>query len=214
MLLNILWHGWVDIKVSSVHKRVERILYTIYECRVSNIFFFTTVSIRWVLSQSPCHPDLLAGGRRIHRRREAQAFEVCNQLLPTATAGLQGESLPDVKVSLAPSLFLLLSLRLPLPTLHTTGMCRYQLALQSQQRGVFHPNGLVMKIARLIATRKNIIFQLDVFSIAVKSYLHSHGCFAVHDLPLLKKSVCSSVSVGLVGDLDWTNIAIQNFIEG
>ncbi len=53
------------------------------------------ISFRRVLGHSPSHPDLLGGGRRLHRRGKAQAAEVCHQLLQTSTAGLQGESLTD-----------------------------------------------------------------------------------------------------------------------
>lgn len=47
-----------------------------------------------------------------------------------------------------------------------------------------------------------------------RSYLHVSYCFIVHDLPLLKNSVCSPVCVGLVRESGWTNIVIQNSEAG
>lgn len=43
---------------------------------------------RWVHGHSSGHPDLLGGGGRLLRGGEAQAAEVCHQLLQTSTAGL------------------------------------------------------------------------------------------------------------------------------
>lgn len=114
-------------------------------------------SSRRIHTHSPCHPDLLGGGRRFHRRGKAQAAEVCHQLLQTSAAGLQGDKTwtftPLVPSFLSPSLPTLLRLC-------TVGILHYQQLFQAQQKGVFPLNGLVMKIPRLITALKMIIFKL------------------------------------------------------
>lgn len=62
-----------------------------FECRLDHFIFL--LAFRRVLGHSPSHPDLLGGGRRLHRRRKAQAAKVRHQLLQASTAGLQGEGL-------------------------------------------------------------------------------------------------------------------------
>lgn len=62
-----------------------------FECRLDNYIFSLVISFRRVLGNSPGHPDLLGGCRRLHRRGKAQAAKVRHQLLQTSAAGLQGE---------------------------------------------------------------------------------------------------------------------------